>query len=255
MPGNNRIAMIPFDEAKPFIDEALELGVEQFSFTGGEPFVNPDMVRILAYALDHRPCMVLTNGTEPTMNRWGEILRLKDKSNPLSFRVSIDFPDPVKHDAGRGRGNFRKSLRCIRMMHEAGFAVSVARLSDPDEDRATVEAAYRTHFCEAGVPEDIRFVAFPDFLPPGSHADVPHITEGCMTKYLTAEQRSSFMCNFSKMIVKTNDSIGVYACTLVDDDKDYSLGSTLREAMDVRVMMRHHRCYSCFAYGASCSEQ
>jgi hypothetical protein len=63
------------------------------------------------------------------------------------------------------------------------------------------------------------------------------------------------MCNFSKMIVKTNDSIGVYACTLVDDDKDYSLGSTLREAMDVRVMMRHHRCYSCFAYGASCSEQ
>ncbi|MDG2315619.1 MAG: radical SAM protein, partial [Gammaproteobacteria bacterium] len=46
----------------------------------------------------------------------------------------------------------------------------------------------------------------------------------------------------------------VYACTLVDDDKSYDLGHNLKESMKKRIMMRHHRCYSCFAFGSSCSE-
>lgn len=62
------------------------------------------------------------------------------------------------------------------------------------------------------------------------------------------------MCNYSKMIVKQQGECGVYACTLVDDDGDYNLGRTLKEAMSERVMLKHHRCYSCFAYGSSCSE-
>ena len=41
---------------------------------------------------------------------------------------------------------------------------------------------------------------------------------------------------------------------LVDDDQDYDLGSHLAESMKIRIMLRHHRCYSCFAHGASCSE-
>lgn len=41
------------------------MGVEQFSFTGGEPFVIRDFVNILNYASQHRPCFVLTNATEP----------------------------------------------------------------------------------------------------------------------------------------------------------------------------------------------
>jgi hypothetical protein len=62
------------------------------------------------------------------------------------------------------------------------------------------------------------------------------------------------MCAFSKMVVKHNGRLRVYACTLVDDDGEYDLGGSLREAMLKRVSMRHHRCYSCFAFGASCSE-
>ena len=54
--------------------------------------------------------------------------------------------------------------------------------------------------------------------------------------------------------IPPNGRMRVYACTLVDDDPAYDQGATLREALATRVMMRHHRCYSCFAYGASCSE-
>jgi len=75
-----------------------------------------------------------------------------------------------------------------------------------------------------------------------------------MIRYLNAEQRDGFMCNTSKMVVRKNGRCGVYACTLVDDDVHFDLGATLRESMERRVMLAHHRCYSCFACGASCSE-
>ena len=49
-------------------------------------------------------------------------------------------------------------------------------------------------------------------------------------------------------------AVRVYACTLVDDDDDYDLGADLDGSMDYRIMLGHHRCYSCFAHGASCTE-
>ena len=89
---------------------------------------------------------------------------------------------------------------------------------------------------------------------PGARANVPTITEHCMTTYQSADTRRAFMCAFSKMIVKKDGRLRVYACTLVDDDPDYDLGGTLAESLPKRIMLRHHRCYSCFAYGSSCSE-
>lgn len=253
-PRDNRIEFPTLDDLKPFVMEALDLGVEQFSFTGGEPFVNPQMLRILEFALEHRPCFVLTNGTEPLRNRIRQVIQLKNKPHPLAFRISLDHPDPEKHDLGRGPGNFRKSLSTLGMLYAEGFAVSIARLMDRGENTAETDKSYAPLLQEAGLPPDLTIVKFPDFLPPGSIADVPHITEKCMTAYTTAEQRAQYMCSFSRMIVKKNGRCRVYSCTLVDDDPDFDLGCTLRESLEVRVRLKHHRCYSCFACGATCSE-
>jgi hypothetical protein len=76
-----------------------------------------------------------------------------------------------------------------------------------------------------------------------------------MTTYKTQQERERFMCNYSKMVIKKGGRMRVYACTLVDDDENYDLGATLSEAMKVRVMLRHHRCFGCFASGTSCSER
>ena len=241
-------------DARPFIDEALGLGVERFSFTGGEPFVIKDMVRILDYALLYRPCLVLTNATAPLQRRIEEIAALKDKPNPLNFRVSIDYPDEARHDAGRGPGNFELAWRMVAELHKRGFPVSIARQRGHGEDTEKVNRAYGRYLRAAGLPLDTRMVSFPDFLAPGAMADVPHITEECMTRHHTPESRGKFMCSFSKMVVKKEGRMRVYACTLVDDDGDYDLGDSLKASMRARVMMKHHRCYSCFAQGASCSE-
>lgn len=254
-PGDNRIEFLTLADARRFIEESLELGIKKFSFTGGEPFVNPEFIAILDAALDHRPCLVLTNATEPLMNQMTKVLPLRDKPSLLQFRVSLDHPDPAKHDESRGRGNFRIALGTLGRLHREGFGISIARLMLANEDSAAVDRAYAPYFREAGVPEEITIIKFPEFHKPGSLPQVPEITETCMTRYLNAEQRTAFMCNFSKMIVRKNGRCGVYACTLVDDLASYDLGNTLLEAMGQRVMLGHHRCYSCFAFGASCSER
>jgi MoaA/NifB/PqqE/SkfB family radical SAM enzyme len=253
-PGDNRLNRITLEDARPFIEEALELGVEQFSFTGGEPFVNRDMVAILDHALDHRPCMVLTNGTAPVQKRLGQIAPLREKPHGLRFRVSLDYPDPARHDVDRGEGNFASALETMGSLHRLGFHLSIARLAEADEDTDAVNALYLPYFEQVGLPADTHITVFPDFLSPGAHADTPEITENCMTTYHSAETRARFMCAFSKMVVKRDGRMRVYACTLVDDDRDYDLGDSLAEAMPARVMLRHHRCFSCFAHGASCSE-
>lgn len=253
-PGDDRLNKMSLEDVRPFVQEALALGVERFSFTGGEPFVIKDMVGILDLALDQRPCLVLTNATHPLQRRLDDIRPLVRKPNPLNFRISFDYPDPERHDRARGHGNFMLSLQTMKELHAMGFGVSIARQREADEDSAAVERQFQGHFRRAGVPRDTRIVSFPDFLTPGAIAEVPHITRGCMTQYHDEESRGKFMCHFSKMVVKKDGRMRVYACTLVDDDEDYDLGGSLSEAMRARIMMKHHRCYSCFAQGASCSE-
>jgi sulfatase maturation enzyme AslB (radical SAM superfamily) len=253
-PGDGRLDRIKLADAKPFIDEAVELGVEQFSFTGGEPFIVKDFVNILRYAATHRPCLVLTNGTEPVIRRLHQIETLQHTEHPISFRISIDYPDKARHDEGRGEGSYDLAWQSLKALHERRFRVSLARQMRSNEDSAAVDAQFRHLLVEHGLPEDTTIVSFPDFQLPGSDPKVPFVTEHCMTTFQTEQTRRNFMCAFSKMIIKHNGRMRVYACTLVDDDESYDLGGTLKESMTQRVMLHHHRCYSCFAFGSSCSE-
>lgn len=254
-PGDTRLQRITLADARPYVDAAVKLGVKQFSFTGGEPFIVKSMVDILRYALQHKPCMVLTNGTLPVLRRLKQIQTLREQPHSVAFRISIDFPDAVRHDEGRGPGTFAQAWQGMRELHQLGFRVSLARQMDEGEDSQAVDAQFRALFKQHQIPEDTTIVAFPDFALPGSILDVPHITEGCMTSYQSEATRRQFMCANSKMLVKKDSQMRVYSCTLVDDDEDYDQGSDLAESLLEQVMMKHHRCYSCFAYGASCSER
>lgn len=253
-PGDRRLARVSFNDVRPFIDEAIALGVAQLSFTGGEPFIVKDLIRILNYALDRAPCLVLTNGVDAVAKRIEKLAPLSRKTHGLALRVSIDYADAARHDEGRGAGNFVNAWHALELLHRTGFRVSIARQMERGEDTAAVDCAYRAQCQAHGLPEDIRIVPFPDFGTPGSHAEVPAITESCMTTYHTEATRREFMCAYSKMVVKRNGRMRVYACTLVDDDPAYDQGGSLGKSLGTRVMLRHHRCFSCFKFGASCSE-
>jgi organic radical activating enzyme len=253
-PGDNRLERITLQDVESLMNQAAQLGVEQFSFTGGEPFIVKDFVNILQHAASLAPCLVLTNGTAPVLQRLHQIEQLLDCINPISFRISIDWNDEQRHDAGRGAGSFKESLQSILALQKLGFNVSLARQMDPNENSAAIDAGFQQLVRQAGFQGDIRIVSFPDFLPPGHLPEVPAITEDCMTRYHNEAGRKAFMCAFSKMVIKKNGRMQIYACTLVDDDPRYSLGEDLETALQQRIILAHHRCYSCFANGSSCSE-
>lgn len=252
-PGDDRLNAMKLDDLRGYFAEAVELGVEQFSFTGGEPFVIKGFIDILRHASARRPCFVLTNATDPLLRRTHQLAPLKNQPYPIRFRVSLDYPDAGRHDVDRGEGSFAKALEGIRWLHDNGFEVSIARQMAPDEDSAKVEAAFRTIFRAQGIPENLAFTAFPDFGVPGSEDQTPEVTEKCMAKYPTAASQAHFMCSYSRMLVKENGAVKIYSCTLVDDDEDYGVAGSLRDSLDTRVMLRHHRCFSCYRFGASCS--
>ncbi len=253
-PGDDRLNVVNYDDVQPYLDEAIALGVERFSFTGGEPFVARDLIDIVAYASALRPCFVLTNGTEPLLQRAPQLQHLKQQAYPVAFRVSLDYPDAQKHDAGRGQGNFRKALEGLKLLLREGFDVSIARQISVGENSEEVEQQFRDLLAAQNISEKIPFTAFPNFSTPGIALAAPEITETCMERYPTVASRSHFMCAYSRMLVKRAGRMRVYACTLVDDDPAYELGTTLTTSMGQRVMLGHHRCFSCYQLGASCSQ-
>ena len=252
-PGDKRLQPMLLGDVMPFIDEAMTMNVERFSFTGGEPFVIKDFVSILSYASQRRPCLVLTNGTRPVHQRLQQIATLNHSKYPISFRISIDYPDEARHDQGRGAHSFREALTGIKELAALGFEVSVARQMTKNEDSEQVNEQYRRLFVTESIPEHTHIVVFPDFAPPFEEHETPEISEHCMTQYHDERSRRAFMCAYSKMVIKNERGMRVYACTLVDDNIGYDLGGKLNSSMSQRIMMKHHRCYSCFAYGASCS--
>ena len=249
-PDVHRIEAATYNDMRPYIDAATEYGVEKFAFTGGEPFLNPDILQILDYALERAPCLVLSNGTTPLQSKAGQLEVLLQKRYPLSFRISLDFPDSAQHDALRGAGRFQEALASIQLLHRAGYAVSVARRMQHNEQPEAAETAYSELFANNGLPPDLSLVSFPELL----HVSPLQISEYCLAQYHTEESRAGFMCAFSRMIVKQNGKVGVYACTLVDDDPTFDLGVELKQAVARQVMLQHPRCAVCFSQGVSCSQ-
>ncbi len=252
-PLSERIGQLFFKDAKRYIDEALNLSVKRFSFTGGEPFMARDIIEILDYALDHKPCLVLTNGTAPTQKKLSQVAYLKNKPNLLKFRLSLDSPYREVHDAGRGAGNFRKTISTLKKLHQMGFEVSIACIGTLDCVKRDIEKVYGALFEEHSLPPDMEITVFPYLSGRGiTNSLIPEITEDCMRKYCDSVNRDQFMCNTTKMIVKKEGETGVFACTLVDDDDIYNLSETLTDALKYRVMLRPPRCFTCFSSGVSC---
>jgi sulfatase maturation enzyme AslB (radical SAM superfamily) len=249
-PGADRLDAVSLADVRPYMEEAAALGVRQFSVTGGEPFLNPEIIPILDRGLDLAPCLVLSNGTRPLLDRLADLQPLARKRHALSFRISLDYPDAAKHDAARGAGMFSLALASLGRLHRAGFHVSVARRRTEGEREGETDAAYRSLFETNGLPALTSLVSFPELGKRGT----PEITETCMRTHHSPRTCSAFMCAFSRMAVKQNGRMRVCACTLVDDDPQYDFGSALSDSLRVRTMLKHPRCITCFAGGTSCSE-
>ena len=242
-PGDTRLDRIKLNEIRSYLDEAAQLGAQRFCFTGGEPLIVKDIVKILDYALKIRPCLVLSNGTAPLLKRLHQLQLLKQQPHPLSFRISIDFPDERRHDTARGWGNFQRAMDGLQLLHQQGFEVSIARQTDADEDVAAVQEEYRLLMRKAKLPEDILIVALPEMGKLG--------TDSRATSQVAPPSDSNkLMCGHSRMLLKRDGQLRLYACGFTDDDTRFDLGPSLVTAVNASVCLQHQRCRQCSAHSA-----
>ncbi|MCS6850798.1 MAG: radical SAM protein, partial [Gemmataceae bacterium] len=225
--------------------------VKEYYFTGGEPFLNPDLVSILELTLRYGPATVLTNGTV-LKDDWLQRLGDADAASPysLEFRVSLDGFTADSNDPIRGPGTFARTLDGIRRLVRHGFLpiVTVTKVEDSSDDAALVEGFVRL-LRENGYPRPRLKV-------------LPLLRIGAETKRgrgyrpderVTADMMAGFaveqlLCHHSRTVTDR----GVYVCPILLDAPDARLGSTLAEARGP-AMLRHQACFTCYQYGTICA--
>ncbi len=260
-PRNDALSYITAAETTAFLEEAALLGLplREVGFTGGEPFMNPDLVPMLDAVLA-RPglaAIVLTNAMQPMRRHAPALLALRDRHGTarLTIRVSLDHHSAAEHDRERGEGSFARSLEGLGWLAREGFRLHVAgRLGFGGETEAEMRAGFARLFATHDIPVDAADpVALMLFPAMDATADVPEITEACWG--ILRKSPDSVMCASSRMVVKRKGAArpAVVACTLLPYDPRFELGTTLAEAARPVALNHPHCARFCVLGGAACS--
>lgn len=251
-PRNDALVYLTLAEAERYLDEAAALGAEEIGFTGGEPFMNRDMVGMMHAALDRGfRLLVLTNAMQPMRRFEQELTDLAERAGDrITMRVSVDHHTAEVHEAERGPRSWAKTLDGLQWLASRPFHLAIAGRSLPGESEAESRAGYQRLLDRLGIELSGGLVVFPQM---DAGADVPEISEACWG--ILGISPDSVMCASSRMVIrrKGSEHAEVVACTLLPYDSRFSLGRTLQEAR-VDVPLNHPHCARfCVLGGASCS--
>jgi uncharacterized Fe-S cluster-containing radical SAM superfamily protein len=257
-PTNDRLAWLSAADVAGFLDEIERdgLGAREIGFTGGEPFMNPEIIASLADCLARGfRVLVLTNAMRPMMKLAGPLLALRERfGTGLVIRVSIDHYSRDLHQLERGPRSWEPTVRGLRWLADNGFALHVAGRTLWGEPEAELREGYARLFARLGVALDASdpaaLVLFPEM---DAGADVPEITDRCWA--ILGVSPDDMMCATSRMVVRRRgaDRPSVAACTLLPYDVRFDLGNTLADARG-EVSLNHPHCARfCVLGGGSCS--
>lgn len=257
-PTNDALAYLAAADVTRFLDEIerYSLPTREIGFTGGEPFMNPEIIEMLELVLSRGfEVLVLTNAMKPMRRHEAALLAQRDKHGPrLTLRVSLDHHTRAVHEAERGANTWAAALDGLRWLGSQGFSIAVAGRLLPGESEAHARAGYAGLFAQQGIAIDARdparLVLFPEM---DCGADIAEITTDCWQ--ILGKSPADVMCATSRMVVhrKGEPAPRVAACTLLPYDPQFDLGGTLREASGA-VRLNHPHCARfCVLGGASCS--
>lgn len=257
-PRNDRLVYIRKSEIVPFLDEIVEgkLPTEEIGFTGGEPFMNPEIIDIVEECLSRGfKVLVLTNAMRPMQRHKSALLQLnRQYGSKLTLRVSLDHYTAERHEEERGPGTFAAGLAGLKWLSENGFHTTLAGRTMWREDQSVERDGYARLLRDNRIT-NIRtapdaLVLFPE-MEVGK--DTPEITTACWD--ILHKSPKDVMCSSSRMIVKRKGEgrAVVAACTLLPYDRRFELGYTLKDAR-ASVALNHPFCSQfCVLGGASCS--
>jgi hypothetical protein len=268
-PTNDRLAYVTAAEAAALYDEiaANDLGTQEIAFTGGEPFMNPQLLAMLEDALARGfTTLVLTNAMQPMQRPKVErgLIALKERfGDKLKLRVSLDHYTKVLHETERGPNTWARTIAGLDWLDNKGFNVAIAGRTCWDEGARETRVGYARLIAEKGWRIDPfkpgQLVLLPEM---DGRRDVPEITTRCWG--LLQKAPGDMMCATSRMVVKRKgaDRLTVVPCTLIPYDQAFDMGSTLTEAGQAEgvmfsagtVKLCHPHCSKfCVLGGGSCA--
>lgn len=249
-PDNDAFAFMPKDLVDRTIEDAVRLGAREFYFTGGEPFMHPEIVEVLTAAVHARPTTVLTNAMLFKEAGLARLAAASDQSgNTLTFRVSLDGHTAEMNDAIRGAGVFDKTLAGIAQLVRHGFEpiITIVRTWEGCDEGVL------SHFADilraAGYARP-RLKVLPslklgaEIERTSAYPPCARVTREMMDGY----DVSQLLCSHSRLVTDR----GVWVCPILLDAPDARLGATLADSLQP-YPLRHAACSTCYHNGAICS--
>jgi len=254
-PKNDSLAYLTFEEVKSFIDEAVDknLGTNEIGFTGGEPFMNKDIMKMIDYSLKKElKVLVLSNAMKPMLNRTKELIKLNHSN--LTIRVSIDHYEKEKHEEIRGKNTYDVMMQGLKWLNENNFNYTLAtRLlwKEKEEDlRKNFGTFIKNNNLKLDTYSPKELVTFAEM---DEKIDTPEITTSCWD--ILNKDPNDVMCSWSRMVVRKKNSKNpsVIACTLLPYADEFDLGETLTNSLQ-KIYLNHKHCSKfCVLGGSSCS--
>jgi sulfatase maturation enzyme AslB (radical SAM superfamily) len=250
-PTNHTHEPMTLEQVRPFLDEGAGLGVKEYYFTGGEPFLNPEMEAILALVTrDYGPATVLTNGMLLDPARCTRLRAIADAgAYGLDLRVSLDGPDAESNDRVRGDGAFARATAGIRNHAAAGLdpVVTATEVSD-DNGTARGKERFFALLAALGVTKP-RLKLLPVFRigaeaeRGGAYAGWQRLAEGDDGPL----GWDHLQCSSSRMVT----ALGVWVCPILVNEPTARMGPTVADALG-EAPLSHPACWTCHMYGVSC---
>ncbi len=249
-PTNHTHEFLSLETVRSYLDEAVPLGVKEYYFTGGEPFINRDMEAILAETLKVGPATVLTNGLLLDRDRCARLARLAEESDySLDLRISLDGYTAETNDPIRGEGTFERILDGARRAAEAGLN-PVLTVTEVHEGNGTDQG--RTRFLELLTARGItppRLKVLPVFQL-GAEAERSGCYESWQRLSATDAPEDGWdhlQCSSSRMVTDQ----GVWVCPILVNEPTGRMGERLADTFG-DYPLSHQACWTCHVYEVSC---
>jgi Radical SAM superfamily/4Fe-4S single cluster domain len=259
-PTNDRLVYLNQGDIDLYLDEldAIGKGPIEIGFTGGEPFLNPDIIALLCAALERgHDVLMLTNAMRPMMRprvKAGLTQLITEFGPRMTFRISLDHWSAELHDTERGQGGFEETCDGVDWLVAQGAKIAMAGRTKWGEDEVTERLGYQALIAQRNWPIDLgnplSLILFPEM---DDQVDVPEITPACWG--ILGVDPNGLMCATSRMVVKRKGASApvVLACTLLPYDSAFEMGQTL-DGASTNVKLNHPHCAKfCVLGGGSCS--
>lgn len=250
-PKNDSFKFMSLERIKPYLQASIPLGVKEFYFTGGEPFLNPELHDILEETLRYGPVTVLTNATLIDRNSAKRLATIETETRySLEIRISVDGWTSESNDAVRGKGVFERSMSGLRYLCEYGLLpiITATKVWDDEDDDMALEGFYQLMRTNGADKPRVKILPSlklgREIKRSHGYTDVEQLSEEMMEGF----DSSQLICSSARLVTDK----GVWVCPILLASPLAKMGETLGESLG-NYQLSHPACYTCYLFGAICA--